>query len=94
LITKLYYLLTIKDYQAIICVISLLLNFNLTILIKHSGDSSVAKEAQRFGDIFRLHHQGMIASRLSWALMPIRIANFFVVAYESRAFTITIQRSD
>lgn len=77
LISILYYLLTIKRYQTIICVISLPLNFNLTVLIKHSRDSSRVKYAQRFGDIFRLHHQGMIASRLSWALMPFRLVNFF-----------------
>jgi len=51
--------------------------------------------AQRFGDIFRLHHQGMIASRLSWALMPFRLVIFFSdIAQEYRASTITIERSD
>jgi len=49
------------------------LRLNLTVLTKNSGDSSRVKEAQRFGDNFRLHHKGMIVSRLSWALMPFRL---------------------
>lgn len=67
----------IKESKAIICVISFPLNFNLAILIKYSGDSSRVKEAEHFGDIFRPHHQGMIASGLSWALTPFQLVNFF-----------------
>ena len=60
--------------------------------MKHSGVSSRAKEDQRFGDLFLLSRQGLIASRLSLVLMPFRPVNCSRFSEEQRTSTITIQQ--